>query len=262
MVFLVFAFYKGLIDFDYNDFRILLKLFTSPGLHTATLPASWKWSKENFENIASDFSSFFVNVLCKTTSKDICVKIYLDLLYKIYKNENCCEVYEDTFEKTCRMVDRYYAKEYFKILDFKILDKLDGFEKCSGAEFCHVLLTVRHTCTICIFEYLKTPGQYSLITFMLLVCLCLIVMIVSCCKIKKQPIFVFKHFCLFILIFLFFVGYTYTRFLRRKFVGFYVDAPVEIHTRNAIFIIVAITHISLACASVGICSLLKHKSFL
>lgn len=235
LVYLAFAFYRGLINYDYNDFKILLKLFTSPGIHVMTLPKSWEWSEQNLIQIEEDFGNFFVNVLCNVISKDICVNIYLDLLYKIYKSEQCSDVFEDTFEDTCHMVDCDHSQKYFKILD-----QLNAFEKCSGAEFCRTLLSVHYSCVV--FEYLKTPAQYCLIVFMALVCVSSMVMTISCCRIKKLPIFILKHFCIFVLIFVTCVGFTYTRFLR-KYIGIYFDAPVEVHTRNAITISLMILHI-------------------
>jgi nucleoside phosphorylase len=242
LVYLAFSFYKGLINFDYRDFQTLLNKFTSPGLHVATLPESWEWSEENFKKISKDFINFFTNVLCNVTSKDICINVYLDLLYKVYKSENCSDTYEDTFEKICHMVDCYDAQKYFDILD-----RLNAFEKCENADFCRVLLTVRYMCTT--FEYLKIPAQNFLMTFMLFVCIGLVVLVVSCCKVKELPILLLKHFCLLILIYVSVVGFTYTRFLRKHF-GLVFDAPVEIHTRNTFAILLMLAHNFIAIFSI------------
>ncbi len=66
-----------------------------------------------------------MNVLCEITSRDVCVNVYLDILFKIYEKENCNETFEDNLEESCRMVNCDYADDYFEILN-----QLDAFDKC------------------------------------------------------------------------------------------------------------------------------------
>ncbi len=230
LVYLAFAYYKGFMSFDYEYFRTMLHLYTYPHKRVATLPKRWQQTESNILGLASDFSNFYVNVLCNITSHEICITIYLDLLYQLYKTENCGEIFEDNIEDTCRMVQCDYSDDYFVILK-----ALNVFDKCSNStdpdarKFCDILLHTHSMCST--FDVLKPPLKCMLVAYLLLVFFSLFIMLITCLKVKKLPLFFCKHFGFLFLIWATFVLFTYTRTLR-NFVGASLDAVIEVHARN------------------------------
>ena len=196
----------------------------------ATLPKRWQLTESNILGLASDFSNFYVNVLCNITSHEICITIYLDLLYQLYQMENCGEIFEDNIEDTCQMVQCDYSDDYFVILK-----ALNVFDKCSNStdqdarKFCDILLYTHYMCST--FDVLKPPLKYMLIAYIVLVVVSLLIMLITCSKFKKLPLFFCKHFVFLVIIWATFVIFTYTRTLR-NFVGVSLDAVIEVHARN------------------------------
>lgn len=228
LIYLAFGFHKGLINFDYKLFETLLRLFTYPRPQLAKLPSHIKLeelSEEDFKILASHFSDFFVNVLCVVTSRDVCTNVYLDILYKLYKADKCYETFEDNMEDSCHMVHCDYVDDYFKILD-----TLEAFQKCSGEEFCDLLLNVHSMCYS--FELLLSPVTYALTFFFLATLGSVFLLIVTCFRVKEVPVFMCKHFCLLVIIFVACLVPTYTLTLRKSLGRFYFDAPLEVHARN------------------------------
>lgn len=234
LIYLAFAFHKGLIHFDYYHFQTLLKLFTYRTWQVAILP-NQDLTEGDIPSIASEFQNFFTDVLCKVTSHDICINVYLDILYKLYEAEKCSKTFEDNMEDSCHMVHCDYANDYFKILK-----KLDAFHKCSHEKFCSLLLNVNHLCST--FALLISPLKYMLIVFFSAVFCSLIVMILTCLRIKSVPIFLCKHTGYLVVLYLLCVIPTYTLSLRKYF-RIYFDAPLEIHTRNVICSVAMILYI-------------------
>ena len=234
LIYLAFAFHKGLIHFDYYRFRTLLKLFTYRRPQVAILP-NQDLTVEDIPSIASDFENFFTDVLCKVTSHDICINIYLDILYKLYEAEKCGETFEDNLEDSCRMIHCDYAHDYFKILK-----KLDAFNKCSYTRFCSLLLNVNHLCST--FALLISPLKYMLLVFFSMLCCGLIVMIITCLRIRSVPIFLCRHTGHLVVVYLLCVIPTYTLTVR-KYIGIHFDAPLEIHARNVVCSVAMILYI-------------------
>ena len=230
LIYLAFGFHKGFINFDYNLFKTLLRLYMYPRPQLAKLPSHIQLEElmeEDFKILASHFSDFFVNVLCVVTSTDVCTNVYLDILYKLYKAEKCDEVFEDTVEGSCQMVHCDNADDYFAILD-----KLEAFQKCSGGEFCDLLLNVHYMCSS--FELLRSPMKYALTLFFFATLGSTFFLIITCFRVRKVPIFMCKHFCLLIIIFISCLVPTYTLTFRKSLGRFYFDAPLEVHARNVI----------------------------
>ncbi len=226
LIYLAFAFSKGLIHFDHLYFQTLLELYTHPPPRVATLPLQQDWTEAEIAALASDFNNFFVNVLCEITSRDVCVNVYFDILFKIYEKENCNETFEDNLEESCRMVNCDYADDYFEILN-----QLDAFDKCSDVTFCNLLYNVHYMCSA--HKLLLSPLMYALLSFILLLCVNSIVMMITCFKVRKVPFLLWKHFCFLLLIYFVCVVPTYT-LVFRKYIGLYFDAPLEVHARNLI----------------------------
>lgn len=228
LIYLAFAFHKGLLNFDEKLFRNLLRLFTYPHPQLAILPKHIKVEQLNMDAIrelASQFENFYVDVLCEVTTRDVCINVYLDILYRLYKVDKCDEVFEDTMEHSCQMISCDYVNDYFKILD-----KLEAFSTCSD-DFCNLLYRTQYMCSV--FESLKSPLKYTLISFFLSACFGTMVMLITCLRIKSLPVFMCKHFVVLVIIWAMCVLPTYT-VTARKYFGFYFSAPLEVHSRNLI----------------------------
>lgn len=96
LIYLAFSFHKGLIHYDYVDFKVLLALYTYHHPQVAILPNEDLDGPDFLKKIAFDFDNFFVNVLCEVTTHEVCISVYLDLLYKLYEAEKCNVTFEDT----------------------------------------------------------------------------------------------------------------------------------------------------------------------
>lgn len=236
LIYLAFALNKGLIQFDYSYFTTLLKLFTYQHPHLAVLPNA-DMTVEDIYTVASDFDNFFIRVLCNVTSHDVCINVYLDILYRLYEADDCSERFEDNMNaSSCSMVNCDYANDYLKILN-----SINAFRKCSDAKFCNLMFNVQYLCST--FDLLKLPLQYLLLIFFLFYCGCSSLMFMTCFKVKKVPLFFCKHFGYLIIIYLFCIILTYTLSIRR-YVGLYLYAPLEVHVRNVFFAIISIFYIS------------------
>lgn len=224
LIHLALAFYKGFVNFDHNLFKKLLKLYTYPHPQLAVLPKNM--SEADILSVLSGFDNFFVNVLCKVTTHDVCINVYLDILVKLYIADKCDETFEDTIENSCHMVNCDYINDYTDILD-----KLEAFHKCSDARFCNLLSSVRYMCST--FEMLKFPLETVLVIFFFVLCTFSVITIITCFRVRRLSIFICKQFGLLITIYIACVLPTYTLSLR-KYVGLYFDAPLEVHARNVI----------------------------
>ena len=239
LIYLAFAFHKGLIHFDHSYFKVLLELFTHPRPRVAKLPAGVDLTEERIHLIASDFNNFFVNVICKVTSEEVCTNVYMDILYKLYEAEKCNETFEDNVDISCRMVNCDYARDYFTILS-----KLKVFEQCSNdVSFCSLLSNVQFLCSA--FDFLLPPLKYALLSFLFITCAVSVITIATCFRVRKISILFCKHLGLLVLIYLCFVIPTYTLAFR-KYIGVYLEAPLEVHGRNVVASIAFILYIVFA----------------